>query len=263
MGRFAGSPEMLALIYGAFTRFILRSGNISQPVSITCGLPLDTLSGEEARTTVESIQRWMKADHIWKANDQEYHLNVTEVRVTSQPAGALFDYVLNDKGKIIPERHSANTQKVGIVSIGMNTTELLVVRGKAPVKRFTGSSTTGVRRLLELVTCLQYLFDVFFGKSFNGMRLKFRSSDFYSRVGVLELHMQPAEKGTKRDPHIANGLGRQWLFTTIEAHRLVLGAQPGHVTSKVGSLNFRNTPISNVFQPMVEHVFVGGNCALA
>ena len=100
MDRFAGSPEMLALFYGAFTRLILRSGNISQPVSITCGLPLDTLSGEEARTTVESIQRWMKADHIWKANDQEYHLNVTEVRVTSQPAGALFDYVLDDEGKI-------------------------------------------------------------------------------------------------------------------------------------------------------------------
>src|SRR3990172_12384257 len=28
-------------------------------------------------------------------------------------------------------------------------------------------------------TCLQNLFNVFFGKSFNGMRLKFRSSDFY------------------------------------------------------------------------------------
>ena len=86
MDRFAGSPEMLALFYGAFTRLIQRSGDISQPVSITCGLPLDTLSGEEARTTVESIQRWMKADHIWKANDQENHLNVTEVRVTSQLA---------------------------------------------------------------------------------------------------------------------------------------------------------------------------------
>jgi|ADurb_H2B_02_Slu_FD_contig_91_97377_length_1314_multi_6_in_0_out_0_1 hypothetical protein len=151
MDRFAGSPEMLALFYGAFTRLILRSGDISQLVSITCGLPLDTLSGEEARTTVESIQRWMKADHTWKANDQEYHLNVTEVRVTSQPAGALFDYVLDDEGKIVPERRSAYTQEVGVVSIGMNTTELLVVREKVPVQRFTGASTTGVRRLLELV----------------------------------------------------------------------------------------------------------------
>jgi len=112
---------------------------------------LDTVSGEEARTTVESIQRWMKADHIWKANDQEYHLNVTEVRVTPQPAGALFDYVLDDEGKIVLERRSAYTQEVGIVSIGMNTTELFVVREKVPVQRFTGASITGVRRLLELV----------------------------------------------------------------------------------------------------------------
>jgi hypothetical protein len=151
MDRFAGSPEMLALFYGAFTRLIQRSGDISQPVSITCGLPLETLSGDEARTTVEGIQRWMKAEHTWKANDQVYHLNVVEVRATSQPAGALFDYVLDGEGKIVPERRGAYTQEVGIVSIGMNTTELLVVREKVPVQRFTGGSTTGVRRLLELV----------------------------------------------------------------------------------------------------------------
>lgn len=151
MDRFAGAPEMLALFYGAFTRFIQQCGLIEQPVSVTCGLPLETLSGEEARTTVDGIQRWMKTEHTWKANDQEYHLNVAEVRATSQPAGALFDYVLGPEGKIIPEHRSAFTQEVGIVSIGMNTTELLVVRERVPVQRFTAGSTTGVRRLLELV----------------------------------------------------------------------------------------------------------------
>lgn len=30
-----------------------------------------------------------------------------------------------------------------------------------------------------------------------------------------------------------------------------------------GLLNFRNTPIANGVQPMVERVFVGGDCALA
>ena len=56
---------------------------------------------------------------------------------------------------------------------------------------------------------------------------------------------------------------KKTIKTASEAHRLALGAQPSHVTSKIGRLNFRNTPISNVFQLMVEHVFVGGNCALA
>ena len=156
MDRFAGAPEMLALFYGAFTRFIQQSGTLPQPISITCGLPLETLSGDEARPTFEGIQRWMKSEHTWKANDQEYHLSVTEVRATSQPAGALFDYVLDLEGKIIPERRNAFTQEVGIVSIGMNTTELLVVREKATVQRFTAGSTTGVRRLLELVNGQQF-----------------------------------------------------------------------------------------------------------
>ena len=151
MDRFAGAPEMLALFYGAFTRFIQQAGTISETLSITCGLPLETLSGEEARTTVEGIQRWMKTEHTWKANDQEYHLHVSEVRATSQPAAALFDFVLDLEGKIIPERRNAFTQEVGIVSIGMNTTELLVVRERVAVQRFTAGSTTGVRRLLEMV----------------------------------------------------------------------------------------------------------------
>lgn len=151
MDRFAGSPEMLALFYGAFTRFIQQHGPIEQPLSITCGLPLETLSGNEARFTVESVQRWMRADHTWKANDQEYHLSIGEVKATSQPAGALFDHVLDDEGKIIPERRSAFIQEVGIVSIGMNTLELLVVRERVALQRYTAGSTVGVRRLLELV----------------------------------------------------------------------------------------------------------------
>ena len=44
---------------------------------------------------------------LWLLIDQEHHLNVAEVRVTYQPAGALFDYVLDAEGEIIPERRSA------------------------------------------------------------------------------------------------------------------------------------------------------------
>ncbi len=37
------------------------------------------------------------------------------------------------------------------MSVGFNTLELLVVRDRAPVERFTAGQTVGVRRLLELV----------------------------------------------------------------------------------------------------------------
>lgn len=55
--------------------------------------------------------------------------------------------------------------------------------------------------------------------------------------------IQPAEKGTKRHPHIANGLAKQWSCTTFEPRRLVLSSQPGHVTGKIGCLSFRKTSI--------------------
>jgi hypothetical protein len=93
----------------------------------------------------------MKKEHSWKAGEDDYHLNVVDVRVTSQPAGGLFDFILDETGKIIPERRYVYANEVGIVSIGMNTTELLVVREKIPVQRFTTGSRTGVRRLFELV----------------------------------------------------------------------------------------------------------------
>lgn len=78
-------------------------------------------------------------------------MEIAEVRVTSQPAGALFDYVLDDEGKVRPERRSYLQQEVGVISIGFNTVEMLVVREKTPVQKFTTGATSGVRRLLELV----------------------------------------------------------------------------------------------------------------
>jgi hypothetical protein len=43
--------------------------------------------------------------------------------------------------------------KIGVLSIGVNTVELLVVRNGAPVQRFTAGETLGIRRLLELIPC--------------------------------------------------------------------------------------------------------------
>ena len=95
------------------------------------------------------------------------------------------------------------------------------------------------------------------------MLLKFGTLDFSRRIGVLKLHMQPTEKGTERHPHIADGLGGQWLATAIEAHRLVFGTQPRQIPRDVGNLNFGNAPITKRGQPTVERVFIGGYCASA
>ena len=128
-----------------------RPGRIVSPLQIMLGLPLEPLSGSSAPLTVDGARRWLKGAHTWQADDCDYHVDVAEVKVTSQPVGALFDYLLDDEGRFIPARKTAFTQEVGIISIGFNTIELLVVRDKAPVQRFTAGTTAGVRRLLELV----------------------------------------------------------------------------------------------------------------
>lgn len=150
MDRFQGTPEICALLYGVITRLIQQHGPLQQPVSIIVGLPLQALEKDESAGTIEAIQRWMKGEHHWLADGTAMSLQVNEVKGTSQPAGALFDYVLDGEGKLIPERRPALTSETGIISIGMNTIEMLVVRDKTTLDRFTAGSTKGVRRLLEI-----------------------------------------------------------------------------------------------------------------
>jgi len=74
------------------------------------------------------------------------------IRITSQPVGAMFDYLLNEKGEMPAQRRMAFKGEIGILGLGMNTVELLVVRNGSPVWRFTAGRKLGVRRLLELIS---------------------------------------------------------------------------------------------------------------
>jgi hypothetical protein len=62
----------------------------------------------------------------------------------------LFDYLLDENGKFILERKRAFTEEVGVISIGFGTVEMLVIKNRAIVQRFTVGTTSGVRRLLEI-----------------------------------------------------------------------------------------------------------------
>jgi hypothetical protein len=149
--RLTGAPEMRALLYGSWTRYQQQYGPIQQPVIMMVGLPLQMMSGETAREYANQMRQWLKGLHVWQADGKAQQLEIAEVKLTPQPVGALFDHVLDDNGKFIPERASLLKAEVGILSVGFNTLELLVVRDRAPVERFTAGRTVGVRRLLELV----------------------------------------------------------------------------------------------------------------
>jgi hypothetical protein len=144
--RLAGSPEMGALFHGALTRYGIPEG----PINLIVGLPIATLMGEGAQGTQQAVRGFLQGPHRWSADGQAYAVMIESVLITSQPVGAMFDYLLSDDGAMTIAKQAAFHGEIGILSIGMNTVESLVVRNGAPVQRFTAGETLGVRRLLEL-----------------------------------------------------------------------------------------------------------------
>lgn len=158
--RLNGSPEQRAIVYGALFHYMYKAHIIPQDAPDLClyvGMPLEPLSGEpdQVQRTVTAVRDWLRGHHEWQVAwdgiDIPFFAHVTDVKITSQPTGALFDYLLDDDGRFIPERKSHVKEEIGIISVGFNTVELLVVQDTRPVNRFTAGTTAGVRRLLELV----------------------------------------------------------------------------------------------------------------
>lgn len=148
--RFAGSPELRAMLAAGFTGYAQTYETLADPLAVYLGLPLEALS-EEAGAVADGVRRWLVGAHAWLADARPLSVTVETVKITSQAAGALFDYLLDDTGAFIPARKAHFDKEIGVISVGMNTVELLVTRSGAPQDRFTAGRTAGVRRLLDLV----------------------------------------------------------------------------------------------------------------
>ena len=170
--RFNGTPEMIGLFKGSMTRYMQQYGLIKEPLHVVIGLPQETLTGETVDATRENVKRWMIGTHEWTADGKPYSIVIENVKIASQVSGGLFDYLLDDNGAFVPARKRAFTSEVGIISVGFGTVELLVVKDRAVVQRFTTGATAGVRRLLEML---------------NGQRLySLGEMDIMLRAGQLD-----------------------------------------------------------------------------
>lgn len=149
--RLTGSPEMRALLYGSLAKYQKENGAFKDSLSLMVGLPLQMMMGSSAKEYQASVKGWLKGSHAFEVDGKPVKIEIEKVRLTSQPVGALFDYVLDDEGRIQPDRQEAMLDEVGVVSAGFNTIELMVVKNQSAVERFTAGNTVGVRRLLELV----------------------------------------------------------------------------------------------------------------
>jgi hypothetical protein len=120
-------------------------------IHLWIGLPIATLIGPEASVMQKAVQEFLSGVHRWSADDNEQVCQIASVTTASQPVGAMFDYLLTDQGEMPPDRKVIfKAKEIGIVGIGMNTVDLLVVAQGALVERFTAGENIGVRRLLEL-----------------------------------------------------------------------------------------------------------------
>jgi hypothetical protein len=171
--RFNGTPEMIGMWHGSITRYMQKFGAFDGSINIVVGLPQETLTGETVDATRENVKRWLVGTHEWMADGQPYQVTVENVRIASQVSGGLFDYLLDDSAAFVPARKKAFVGEVGIISVGFGTVELLVVKDRAVVQRFTTGATSGVRRLLEML---------------NGQRLySLGEMDIMLRVGQLDI----------------------------------------------------------------------------
>ena len=148
--RLNNSPEIRALVYGAWTKHAQANGIFEAPLSLMVALPIQTMV-EDMRDYRKSICEWLKGSHTWKADGISYSVTVERARTNSQPAMALFDFVLDDDAKRIKEHSFALTSEIGIISVGFNTIELMVVESQTVTEAATGGEKFGVRRLLELL----------------------------------------------------------------------------------------------------------------
>ena len=149
--RLTGAPEMRALVYGSLAEYQKMYGKFERPLSLMVGLPLQMMMGADAKQYQAGVKQWLKGIHQFTVDGEAMSVMIEQVRMTSQPVGALFDYVLDNEGRIQSERAGAMLDEVGVISVGFNTVELLVVKDQGAVERFTAGNTMGVRRLLELL----------------------------------------------------------------------------------------------------------------
>jgi hypothetical protein len=149
--RLTGSPEMRVLLYAALAQYQEKYGPFDDALSLMVGLPLQMMTGELAKEYQKSVRGWLKGSHQFDVDGISHRIEIEEVRQTSQPVGALFDYVLDANAQMVNDRGSALLDEVGVISVGFNTVELLVVKKQGAVERFTAGNTVGVRRLLDLI----------------------------------------------------------------------------------------------------------------
>jgi hypothetical protein len=146
--RLSDGPELRALFYAAVFR--LGQGD-HRDAALIVGLPVEVMGDRDlARDTLRALKGWLVARHRFSVNGQAVALDVVDVRVMAQPAGAFFAWGMSDQGRWIRPRSDLKAP-VAVCDVGFNTLDLFAVEGGDVVARFTDGDSAGMRRAAEMV----------------------------------------------------------------------------------------------------------------
>ena len=147
-------PETKALLYGALTKYCLPAR-----INLIVALPIAMGLGDGGDHVKDQTKALFEGDHTWwvaepqgKGPDIKHALTIENVLVTSQPAGAMFDFLLNPDGTMSPAKKALRKQGAfGIVSLGFNTIELMAIEDGRMIEKHVAGESKGVHYLLQLL----------------------------------------------------------------------------------------------------------------
>ncbi len=249
--RLTPSPELQALTYTGLGRLLSASGLSpdGQPVqaelAAVMGLPVQVLQGPEAVRTTQRLNEWLVGEHSFELDDRPFSLRIRAVKAMAQPMGAFFEWGLDPGGQWA---RSASDLKatVGILDLGFNTVDLVVLAGGQIVRRFTGGSTLGLRRGARV---MQDLFE-----ARTGRRVSLHQADQY----LQQAGRGGAEVLVGGEPFNLKSLARQALDVAAGEVRAYLsqtwedGAQFDHILLTGGGVLALGERLRGAFPRAVE-----------
>ena len=120
-----------------------------EPINLVTGLPISSY-----RAKSDELARLLRDRHAFTVIDLDGKrhrtvLEISDVRVIPQPFGSMYDMVLDDAGKV-GDRQLLQ-QKIGIVDIGFQTSDLTVSDRGTFLERASQSTETGVGRAFATI----------------------------------------------------------------------------------------------------------------
>lgn len=147
-----GTNEMRALVYGALTAYQKLFGTFDEErLILAVGLPLQLMSGENAKRNQTAVTKWLGGVHIWSADGEQFTAEVERVLLAPQALGALYDYVFDIQGQAIAGNEKAMTLECAEISVGSNSVELMVTKRNSDTEKFIGGKAVGVRKLFKRI----------------------------------------------------------------------------------------------------------------